>query len=570
MLSRWPIRHKLFAALALLTAIVGTLAMSGFWGLYGYRQLATSVSERAVEIPISNQLTWAAGELRDACHRIRSGMETAYPIDAKLRSFAFSSENTRYHSALHSYRNTLERYQNLFRSSSGDTFILSDHSRSLAVLSKLQEQLDHIDNPKYQQLWTVSAPDLEALQSELAALSAETERLPELLHARMANLRNDVKGRYRAMITLAWLSLIASFLMVATLLWYFRKLVVHPFRNLLDGSRIVARGNLDHRIDLGTGDEFAELAGAMNEMTERFQSTYKKLMSLCENLDQQVRDRTREVVQSEQLASVGFLAAGVAHEINNPLAAIAWSAEAIEARLHDLLQSSAQLLADASDADPHDAELHDSIPSLSPDQIVNLETNLRRIQNEAFRCKGITERLLNFSRMGDLERTDTELTELVGEVIAMVRTLGQYRCKTIHYSPATSVCASVNGQQIKQVVLNLLTNALESVDTDGAVEVSVIGEQESVRIRVVDNGCGMTPEVLEHLFEPFFTKRRDGRGTGLGLSISYRIVNQHGGQITAASNGPGLGSSLEVLLPIQSASSLPVNHHASEERLSAA
>jgi signal transduction histidine kinase len=112
------------------------------------------------------------------------------------------------------------------------------------------------------------------------------------------------------------------------------------------------------------------------------------------------------------------------------------------------------------------------------------------------------------------------------------------------------VVASINPQEIRQVVLNLVTNALESLDCDGAVDISVSAKDEMATIVVKDNGCGMTPEVLKHLFEPFFTRRRDGTGTGLGLSITYRIVSQHGGSLIAQSEGEGRGSRLEMHLPL--------------------
>ena len=106
-------------------------------------------------------------------------------------------------------------------------------------------------------------------------------------------------------------------------------------------------------------------------------------------------------------------------------------------------------------------------------------------------------------------------------------------------------------QEIKQVVLNLITNALESVDVGGWVQVEVRHTAEEAVIQVVDNGCGMTPEVLQHLFDPFFTRRKDGKGTGLGLSISYRIVSEYGGTIEAKSDGPGQGAQFEVNLPVE-------------------
>lgn len=537
LLARWPIRVKLLGALVILTAIMGTLAFSGFWGLYGYRHLATTVSERAAELPLSNQLTRSASEMSDACHRVQSGLVAAYSIDAKLHAITFRAENDRFHDALHVYQDTLQRYQDLYQVVHGSEHFLTEYAEQATILESLQKQLNAIETTDHAELWTLTTQQLDSLQVQLYELVEETEQLPKLLHARMAGFRNDVRGQYRTMITLAWSSLIAAVLMVGVLLWYFRSLVVRPFRMLLQGSRLVARGDLDHRIDLGTGDEFSELADAMNNMTDRFQRTYDELEAVCRDLDNQVRDRTREVVQSEQLASVGFLAAGVAHEINNPLASIAWSAEALESRLHDLLHCSAA-------------------PTLTSDQIESLKANLRRIQEEAFRCKGITERLLDFSRMEEVRLSATDLSELVADVVAMVRTLGQYRCKTINLHTPGAVIADINGQQIKQVVLNLLTNALESVDKEGAVEITVSNLGNVAKISVEDNGCGMTDEVLEHLFEPFFTRRRDGRGTGLGLSITYRIVNQHGGQLTASSEGPGRGARLEVTLPVKASSNV--------------
>jgi signal transduction histidine kinase len=246
-----------------------------------------------------------------------------------------------------------------------------------------------------------------------------------------------------------------------------------------------------------------------------------------------VKQRTKEVLRSEQLASVGFLAAGVAHEINNPLASIAWCAEALESRLHSILYQ--------EQTPPTDEQ---------NEEVQVLRRYLRRIQDEAFRCKGITEKLLDFSRIGDTERQNADLRELTQDVIDMVRHLGGYRNKRIEFHSRDPVLARVNPREIKQVVLNLITNALDSLEPDGVVEVDVRKERVGAVLCVRDNGCGMTEEVLEHLFEPFFTRRRDGQGTGLGLSIAYRIVVDHGGAIEVHSDGPRKGSTFQVTLPL--------------------
>ena len=161
--------------------------------------------------------------------------------------------------------------------------------------------------------------------------------------------------------------------------------------------------------------------------------------------------------------------------------------------------------------------------------------------------------LLDFSRMGSIEKTRVDIGELFREVVEMLGTLGQYRCKTLRTDCPDAVTAMVNGQQIRQVALNLLTNALESVDQDGAVDIRIRQERDLVVVTVQDDGCGMTDEVLEHLFEPFFTRRRDGKGTGLGLSITHRIVTQHGGKLTAHSEGLGRGSQMRLELPVEAA-----------------
>jgi signal transduction histidine kinase len=227
---------------------------------------------------------------------------------------------------------------------------------------------------------------------------------------------------------------------------------------------------------------------------------------------------------------VGFLAAGVAHEINNPLASIAMCSESLESRL-------AELLSQAGDGYAAERDV--------------VRSYLDMIQKEAFRCKQITEKLLDFSRMGDPERHHTDLRELVGGVIEMLRHLGKYQNKNVVLTSDEPVIAEICPQELKQVVLNLITNGLDSVETGGTVKVSVSARDGEANIVVEDNGCGMTEEVIQHLFEPFFTRRRGGQGTGLGLSISYRIVEEHHGQIAAYSAGIGQGSRFTVTLPLR-------------------
>jgi two-component system, NtrC family, sensor kinase len=179
-----------------------------------------------------------------------------------------------------------------------------------------------------------------------------------------------------------------------------------------------------------------------------------------------------------------------------------------------------------------------------------MQRYLQMIQSEAFRCKGITEKLLDFSRIGEVKRQNADLRELVSGVIEMVRHLGKYQDRHIELLDSEPIIAPVNPQELKQVVLNLVTNALDSLDPGGTLEIKLQRAVDKAELLFTDNGCGMTEEVLAHLFEPFFTRRRGGQGTGLGLSIVYRIVTEHGGQIDAESDGPGRGSRFRITLPL--------------------
>jgi len=303
---------------------------------------------------------------------------------------------------------------------------------------------------------------------------------------------------------------------------FFYRWVAQPIRDLEQGVSRVARGDFQHRIEIHSGDEIEDLAKSYNEMTD-------KLRAMYENLAQQVNERSRQLVRSERLAGIGFLAAGVAHEINNPLASIAFCSEALESRLADLLQNV-------------------SMSSLDRETIAKY---LKMIQEEAFRCKEITQKLLAFSRGGELKREQADLVEVVQGVLDVVAHLQNCKGKRVDFRPLGPILAWVNAQEIKQVFLNLVINALESMEEGGTLSITHSQRDGQTELIFKDSGCGMTPDVLENIFEPFYTRSRTGKGTGLGLSISHRIISQHGGEIEATSDGPGQGSTFRVRLPIQ-------------------
>jgi two-component system NtrC family sensor kinase len=231
------------------------------------------------------------------------------------------------------------------------------------------------------------------------------------------------------------------------------------------------------------------------------------------------RQAEMQLVRSARLAAVGEMAAGVAHELNNPLTTVAGFIELV---LDEL---------------PEDAS-----------QRQDLELVLR----EAKRARGVVRRLLDFSRPTDNLRIRTDLNELVSEVLTLVQHLIRTNGVTLQVELSEDLpWIAVDPNQIKQVLLNLVHNALQAMPRGGLLSVSTkLAEREAVEyltVTVRDNGIGIQPEHLERIFEPFFTTRPVGSGTGLGLSVSYGIVNEHGGILEVESQ-LGQGSCFTVWL----------------------
>lgn len=520
MLSKWPIRNKLQVGIGLLVVIVATLSMSGFQGVYGYRSLVRNVSGRSTELTLATTLAQQVSDLRAAAsdlRRVEHVAEAQASDEFKNRSAQFAKHLVAVRETVANYRSQL-----VGNDESETESTINDSHEEWRALSKIEHRIAEVDAICAAPAALKSDEQLARVATQLSALQTLSAELPSYLHQRLHDFAGEVRTQYRTLIVITWVTSICGTLLIGLLIRLFYQWIFGPLRVLVRGSRRVAAGEFGHRIVLESSDEMSELAGAMNDMTARFQA-------IRDDLDRQVQERTKQVVRSEQLASVGFLAAGVAHEINNPLASIAMCAESLEGRFRELLEP---------DAEPPQSQSEVVLQYLS------------MIQNEAFRCKGITERLLDFSRMGDVEHHHADLRELVQGVIDMVAHLGRYHDKRVEFAPGPSVVAPVNAQEMKQVILNLITNGLDAVSPGGTVRLSLASVNGQAELTIVDDGCGMTEEVRQHLFEPFFTRRRTGQGIGLGLSITYRIIADHNGQIEVHSDGPGRGSEFRVSLPL--------------------
>jgi len=393
--------------------------------------------------------------------------------------------------------------------------------QEFSTIDNIRSAIQKLDEAVGQRNWSAgNTSGWETIKLLLDVLQHHTDTLP-------IYLANELNGYSQTMRRHSgWLQMtvilcvtvsvgIMVLLIRLSFLWIFQ-----PLHVLVEGSRQTASGQYNTRIVLPTKDEFAELADAMNFMTEQFEEKVRQLEESRRDLDDKVKQRSQELVRSERLASVGFLAAGVAHEINNPLMAISACAESLQRRIEN-----------------------------KTDDTDFVKRYLTMIQEEAFRCKGITERLLGLARNETKERIKTDFVPIVTDMLDMLRQQDAFKRKNITLDLPKSLKITVNVQEMKQVVLNLLTNAFQNTDKEGHVHIRLYAQDNGAVLSIQDDGVGMDSEVLHNIFEPFFTMRSGGSGTGLGLSITHRIIEEHQGRISAFSEGAGKGSTFVVELP---------------------
>jgi len=501
---QWRVRHKLFLGFALVVGVMVLLLAGTLMGLLTITSNIKSVQSKVAELE-------RAERFRDVAVALKDGARNTVSTDAFRRKLAEA-------------RKCLDEYEAQLNETIRRQRDPENGSHEYALVEQLRQDFAAIDKglvlldtePTEQVVYPRNAPEGPAQD-----LVTHTDELRERLYQHIKDIIRDAKVPYQWSLIIVISTSITGVCLMAGLLRFFYGWIFSPLRDLQQGAGRVAQGDFDRRIEVHSGDEMEELATAFNNMTSRLQEIYR-------NLEHQVNERSRQLVRSERLASVGFLAAGVSHEINNPLASIAFCSEALESRL-------AEVLAKA----PNEGDV--------------VKKYLRMIQQEAFRCKAITQRLLEFSRSAERRREATDLGELIQSVLDVVQHLQNSKGKQIVLEQAAPVVAWINAQEVKSVVLNLVVNALDSMDENGKLTITLRQRDRMAEMVFADTGCGMSGEILENIFEPFFTRSRTGKGTGLGLSISHRVVSQHGGEIEATSAGLNQGSTFTVRLPLHAA-----------------
>ncbi|TVQ81255.1 MAG: sensor histidine kinase, partial [Bradymonadales bacterium] len=286
--------------------------------------------------------------------------------------------------------------------------------------------------------------------------------------------------------------------------------ITRPLRQLNELMEKVGKGEFSGRIELRSKDEIGQLAKGFNRM----------LTDLGER-EQEINRAKQKLIQSEKMSAFGQMSAGIAHEVKNPLAGILGYSQILKKKLED-----------------------------RPDLIAHAEI----IEKETLRCKEIVENLMKFARQEKSSMSKLDLNKAVQDSVRLVEhqiTVSGIRIQQSYFGDGAPIFIDGNGNQLQQVMLNLMLNAQHAMANRGSLSVSTHVEAAKKRavVLISDTGCGMTDEVKRRIFEPFYTTKEVGKGTGLGLSVSLGIIKDHKGLVEVDSE-PGKGSTFKLYFPL--------------------
>jgi len=405
----------------------------------------------------------------------------------------------------------------------------SDEIIRRIVTPELFDQVLALGNPRIFQFDSGG----HSLKVMLAPLSVNFKK--EALLVVHESMNDLVRARSKIVIT----TVLAVAIMLLIIIPIYILTVSHtvgPIRDLSRASKAIAEGKLDQHVQVKTSDEVGELSESFNKMIDDLRKYREDIESLNQNLEQRVAERTRQLaetqsklLQSTKLAAVGELAAGIAHELNNPLAGI-----------YAFLQVFADTIRSRG------------LKALTEDEARGFQENFVHVEREIQRCKSIIGSLLAFARTSEKEFGLVNLNKVLQNTLAFAESnlaKGNIKLETHLEKDLPPVMGDSN--ELQQVFLNIIVNARKAMPEGGdlLVVTSSTFREGTACVAISDTGDGIKPDVLDKIFDPFFTTSKPGEGTGLGLSISYGIIKNHNGEILVKSQ-PGEGSTFTVLLPV--------------------
>ena len=304
------------------------------------------------------------------------------------------------------------------------------------------------------------------------------------------------------------------------------RVVNRPIDKLLAATKTAAHGNLDQTVSIRSHDELGELSESFNNMITELKRSRDAIEEWTQTLEHRVQERTQELqriqdqlVRAGKMVALGELAAGVAHEINNPLTGV--------------LTFSSLMLKKVDENHPW-------------------KKDLENIVQQTTRCRNIVRGLLDFARQRKPDKKEWDIHTIINQTVTLVENQARFQNIKINKEfKADMPLLFIDADQIQQVFMNILINAADAMTGDGGILTIKTNLKDGIaEVSFTDTGSGMSKETLSKLFAPFFTTKETGKGTGLGLAISYGIIQSHNGDIDVESE-VGKGSTFRIKLPVE-------------------
>jgi two-component system, NtrC family, sensor kinase len=388
--------------------------------------------------------------------------------------------------------------------------------------------------PKNQRILAVITP----IENQASCSNAECHAHPasqQILgvldtHLSLAKADAQLAQSSRRMLAYTFVASLAISLLSWVFVW---RLVGQPLKRLTKGTKELADGNLGYQLELSANDEVGELAASFNRMSLQLRSANEEVVAWAKTLEDRVEQKTHElkrahehVLHAEKMATIGKMAAVVAHEINNPLAGILTYAKLVRRWIER--------------------------GEVATSKKGEAEQSLDLIASESHRCGDLVKNLLTFSRTAPMNMVTTDLNVVVDRGVRLLRHQMEMNSIELHLELAQGLPKiQCDPGQIEQVVLALVMNAIDAMPRGGNLWIGTCCDEAAteIAIEVRDDGSGIAPEILPRLFEPFLTTKESGKGVGLGLAVSENIVERHEGRIEVQSE-LGKGTTFTVTLPL--------------------
>jgi two-component system NtrC family sensor kinase len=330
------------------------------------------------------------------------------------------------------------------------------------------------------------------------------------------------------------LATITTILLVSFWIFFTNREIKKPLNALVSASIAVAKGDRSMRVEVKPNqlDDMRLVSGAFNNMLDNLQTAQVELENWSQQLEYKVQKKTeelgaaqKELIHIERLASLGKLASSVAHEINNPLSGILIYTKLVQKQLGN--------------------------PELPDEKKELMLKHLKMIENETKRCGDIVRGLLDFSKKDQQDYEPKALHEILQETFdLMTHTIKIANINFVKFFAATSDLIYCSPNQIKQACIGIIVNASEAIVDSGEIQLKTSNpDSETIKIEIIDDGVGIAPLNLLHIFEPFFSTKQQMQGIGLGLSIAHGIIQSHKGRIQVKSV-PGQGTTMSIILPL--------------------